>query len=83
MYKYNHIDEMATHSGVAWSAVISYYGEKVCEVYNQGDGGCNTYRFATKKGQTEFTDWAKTTYPTEFEPMDFAVEQLWETSIDV
>jgi hypothetical protein len=81
MYKYNHIDEMATQTGVAWSALITYYGDKVCEVYNGGDGGCNTYRFATKQGETEFNNWAKTAYPDAFEPTDFAVEQLWEESL--
>jgi hypothetical protein len=81
MYKYIHIDEMLTMTGVAWSALITDGENKVCEVYNQGNGGCNNYRFATKLAQVRFTNWANSNYPDEFEPLDYAVEQLWEESL--
>lgn len=80
MYRYTDDDMTTLPDGqVAWAGIIrDIDGNVVCDVWNNGDGGCNRYKWADELSQIEFTEHAKKQHPESLEPLDDYTLQLWE-----
>lgn len=69
--------------GVAWSGTIRTSDlALVCEVFNRGDGGPNSYVWGTPELRYQFEADASTKYAESFEPLDAFVAELWEQTLD-
>ena len=77
-YEYQHVDEMITFSGVAWSAkVFDNHHNLICDVLNYGDGGGNIYKWHSTEGKEAMIRNAMEDFPGSMEPIDEFIHELW------
>lgn len=77
-YEYQHMDEMLTFSGVAWSAQVrDNHHNLICDVMNYGDGGANIYKWHSEDGKEAMVQNAMEDFPGSMEPLDEFVHELW------
>ena len=61
-YSVKEMKEAKVRRGIAWSSKILRDGNKIGEVYNDGDGGCNIYYFDNNTERDLFEETAKKAY---------------------
>ena len=67
--------------GVAWSGSITLGNILVCNVSNDGQGGCDDYDIKHSILFRSFEITAQNEFPGEFEATDAYVAQLWEETL--
>lgn len=67
--------------GVAWSGIITLDNVLVCNVSNDGQGGCNDYYIKNSILFRSFEITAQNELPGAFEATDAYVAQLWEETL--
>jgi hypothetical protein len=77
-YEYQHIDEMITFSGVAWTAkVFDNHRNLICDVLNYGDGNGNVYKWHNQESKEAMVRNAMEDFPGSMEPIDEFIHELW------
>lgn len=85
MRKYSYTNDKMTsraNGNVAWSGtILDPEGIPVCDVWNEGDGGCNYYHWHHTHLKLDFELKAQAEFPDDLEPVDAYVAKLWEETL--